>query len=598
MAGGSARRSSGLGLVADLKVRTTLADLKVRTALAACLLWMLAFIWPSAGDTAIAQASPPPTSGAVSFQTASECMACHNSLTTSGGEDVSIGVSWRASMMAHSSRDPYWLAAVRRETIDHPKHAAAIEDECSICHMPMTTYPARAAGRLGRVFDHLASRDRGGVPNAFAADGVSCTVCHQITAERLGTPESFTGGYVLNVTQPRQAALMFGPFQMDEGRSHVMRSATGVEPAEGLHVRQSELCATCHTLFTQPLDGDGRALGRLPEQVPFLEWQHSAYRTSLICRRWRSRRRLRRSSGNYVGIEPPHLPGRELLHAADAEPLSTGSRRDRAFSELEASASATERQLQRNTATVTITEAAKTASNTTFTVVVENLTGHKLPTGYPSRRAWLHVTVRDRFGRFAFESGATAPTGAIAGNDHDADGIRYEPHYEEIRSTDQVQIYESVMVDGQGAPCGMPRTIGCCRGASTRRRRPPTWPSTAEPSPMLRRRWRSCAVCADPAGPSATLDDPGRAAIPDDRLPVGAEPRRLRCRRNERFLDLLRSDGEGIVAGDRPGIGDHRRDIRRVPFRRRASVARTVGASLSATSRGSPVSVVPIWLVT
>ena len=108
---------------------------------------------------------------------------------------------------------------------------------------------------------------------------------------------------------------------------------------------------------------------------------------------------------------------------------------------------------------MTITEAAKTASNTTFTVVVENLTGHKLPTGYPSRRAWLHVTVRDRFGRPAFESGAATPTGAIAGNDHDTDGIRYEPHYEEIRSTDQVQIYESVMVDGEGAP-----TTGLLRG--------------------------------------------------------------------------------------------------------------------------------------
>ena len=47
------------------------------------------------------------------FQTSSDCLACHNGLTTPAGEDVSIGVQWRASMMANSSRDPYWHAAVR-----------------------------------------------------------------------------------------------------------------------------------------------------------------------------------------------------------------------------------------------------------------------------------------------------------------------------------------------------------------------------------------------------------------------------------------------------------------------------------------------------
>ena len=34
------------------------------------------------------------------FVTSHECAACHNGLTTPTGEDVSIGVSWRASMMA------------------------------------------------------------------------------------------------------------------------------------------------------------------------------------------------------------------------------------------------------------------------------------------------------------------------------------------------------------------------------------------------------------------------------------------------------------------------------------------------------------------
>src|SRR5262245_18017363 len=39
------------------------------------------------------------------FQSADNCVACHNGLTTRSGEDVSIGFAWRASIMANSSRD-------------------------------------------------------------------------------------------------------------------------------------------------------------------------------------------------------------------------------------------------------------------------------------------------------------------------------------------------------------------------------------------------------------------------------------------------------------------------------------------------------------
>jgi hypothetical protein len=84
-------------------------------------------------------------------------------------------------------------------------------------------------------------------------------------------------------------------------------------------------------------------------------------------------------------------------------------------------------------------------------VVVENRAGHKLPSAYPSRRAWLHVTVRDARGRIVFESGAVRPDGSIQGNDNDADASRYEPHYTEIDAADKVQIYESVMTDPAGA---------------------------------------------------------------------------------------------------------------------------------------------------
>jgi hypothetical protein len=84
-------------------------------------------------------------------------------------------------------------------------------------------------------------------------------------------------------------------------------------------------------------------------------------------------------------------------------------------------------------------------------VQVTNLTGHKLPTAYPSRRAWLHVVVRDRSGATVFESGALTPAGRIIGNDNDDDRLRYEPHYREITQPGQVQIYESIMHDPHGA---------------------------------------------------------------------------------------------------------------------------------------------------
>ena len=53
------------------------------------------------------------------FQTSDRCFACHNGLSTSAGEDISIGFRGAPTMMANSARDPYWQAGVRRETIDH-----------------------------------------------------------------------------------------------------------------------------------------------------------------------------------------------------------------------------------------------------------------------------------------------------------------------------------------------------------------------------------------------------------------------------------------------------------------------------------------------
>src|SRR5438876_4199652 len=89
------------------------------------------------------------------FQTSDRCIACHNGLFTKSGEDISIGFDWRPTMMANSSRDPYWQARVKRESMDHSSARRAIEDECSICHMPMARFESKQAGRAGEVFSHL-----------------------------------------------------------------------------------------------------------------------------------------------------------------------------------------------------------------------------------------------------------------------------------------------------------------------------------------------------------------------------------------------------------------------------------------------------------
>ncbi len=397
-----------------------------------------------------------------SLVTGDACMACHNGLSTPTGEDVSIGRAWRASMMANSARDPYWQAAVRREVLNHPAHGAEIQNGCARCHMPMAH--ARAQGRLLDVLTELPRLARlKGAPGradagetGLAADGVSCTLCHQISAARLGTHESFTGGFVLGRPTSSGDRPLLGPFEVDAGRRTIMRSASGFTPERAEHVQRSELCATCHTLYTEALGPDGAIVGRLPEQMPYLEWRHSAYRSSRSCQSCHMPEVSRPTPVTSVLGEAREGLSRHGFLGGNAFVLRMLARYRDALGvralpiELETAASATERQLRHDTASVMLDVALDSDGRLSFEVLVENHTGHKLPTGYPSRRVWLHVIVRDARHRLVFESGAVDPTGAISGNDADEDAGRFEPHYMEIARADQVQVYESTMVDAVG----------------------------------------------------------------------------------------------------------------------------------------------------
>src|SRR5262245_29581083 len=192
-------------------------------------------------------------SAAPMFRTSDRCVACHNGMKTKSGEDYSIGVDWRASIMANSSRDPYWQGSVRRETIDHPSASAEIQDECSHCHMPMAYYEAHSQGKKQEVFSHLAfDPDKRG--DSTAADGVSCSICHQISKQNLGTRASFVGNFMIDPPDAQGRHSEHGPYDIDAGHKRVMQSSTaGFIPGEAEHIRDSALCATCHTLYTTAL---------------------------------------------------------------------------------------------------------------------------------------------------------------------------------------------------------------------------------------------------------------------------------------------------------------------------------------------------------
>lgn len=518
-------------------------------AVVGALLFVVAAAAAQPAPLAAHAASAPAAVAAALFATSDRCLACHNGLLAPGGADASIGSDWQPSMMANAARDPYWQAAVRRELIDHPEAAAAIENECSTCHMPMARFAAHATGGVGSVFAHLPIAPAGAVGLApFAADGVSCSLCHQIQPDRLGDPASFTGGFVVAPPAAAPGApprAVFGPFEPGPGLARVMRSATGLEPAAAHHLATSELCATCHTLVTHALGPGGTTVGELPEQVPYAEWRHSAFaaegRSCPSCHLPEADEPTPASS---VLGEPRQALSRHVFRGGNfvvprilarfaGELGVTASPQ-----QLELMAARTREHLATGAARLELAAAPAAAGELAVDLAVVNLAGHKLPSAYPSRRAWLHLVVRDAAGGLLFESGAFRPDGSIAGNDNDADPARHEPHHAEIVSADQVQIYEAILAGRDGAlTTGLLTAVGY-----------------AKDNRLLPRGFVKAAAPADVAVHGAALADPDFAAGGDRvryriRVPAAA-PRPLRVEAHLRYQPIAHRWAMNLAAYD------------------------------------------------
>jgi len=396
------------------------------------------------------------------FASVAVCARCHTAgdqaMRDAAGRDISPVTDAQGSMMALAARDPYYFAAVRRELAANPAAKVAIEALCIRCHAPVGF--AESDGAL--TVDELTA---GTTPAAvLGREGVGCAGCHALAADGLGTEATFVGNAAL-----RTDRVAFGA--LPEPLAEAMLAMSMTRPVSSKHVSESRLCASCHTVLVRALDPAGAPSGdEIPEQATYLEWRNSEFQDELEpagksattcqgCHMPRGADELGKSPPitTAFSTRPPDAPAREgyrrhTLRGGNAYLLRQLARAAdwlgaaAPASQLTEAADATEAFL-RSSAELELV--ARSAHEVAVTIV--NRTGHKLPTGSPTRRMWLHVLAFDRAHRPVFESGATREGTIVDGKRARIDGPGViVPHRTELSSPDQILIYEAVPVDAQG----------------------------------------------------------------------------------------------------------------------------------------------------
>jgi hypothetical protein len=466
----------------------------------------LSFTLLLTGWQTVTAASFNPDWGTVGvFTDAQTCAGCHRASAVADtpavmrfpdtqGEDISPHYQWRHSMMAHAFDDPYYQAAIEDEATLFSSLAGLVEDTCLSCHTPMAHTHAHQTGSdlnqdascpLPDGCYRLATASL----QDHAREGVSCTLCHQIKGDNLGNPDSFSGGFTIAAAGDADDFTIYGPYQNPHpGGASLMQSNTGYTPQFGTQVTSSAHCASCHTLYTPTLDveTDTPTGAEFLEQGAFLEWQNSVYASGAseeqqcqdchmpdpqpgvyntriavgpngaVNTQWPARSPF--FTHSMVGGNSHML---ELLRDnRDALGIETST----SVSGFDEKIAQTRDLLHNRTATLDITQTAVSGSELLVDVRIHNNSGHKLPTGYPSRRMWVQLTVKDASDQVVFESGAADAQGRIS-----TDGARLdpaclairkaagfsnadcvEPHRDIIDDPGQIALYEPVLADSNG----------------------------------------------------------------------------------------------------------------------------------------------------
>ncbi|MBL0126417.1 MAG: hypothetical protein IPP83_02935 [Flavobacteriales bacterium] len=379
------------------------------------------------------------------FVTAGRCAGCHGhdslgvAMVAGDGEDVNVVDDWRSSMMANSARDPFFLAKVEHEGLEYPGHKEQIEHNCMKCHAPLAVFEQQM---LGNPPFTLAQYDT----SVMAQDGVSCLACHMQNPDSAG--RFFSGNLRYD------SARVWGPYGQDQINPDIMQYFVGYTPDQGSHILDGRVCAGCHTAINSTLDLDGNFTGGyFYEQTMWQEYENSIYfGTEQNCR-----------SCHMPRIQGPVVLASEYLFLAGQSPfgkhhLAGGGTfmlkmlKDHieplgipaTAAQFDSTIARTQYQLEHSVELHTGV-ATRTDDSLFVDVHLTNIIGHKFPSGFPNRRAFVQVIALTATGDTLFQSGRWDGTYELYG--HDAD---YEPHHDVITQGDQVQIYEFVMGDVNG----------------------------------------------------------------------------------------------------------------------------------------------------
>ncbi len=410
------------------------------------------------------------------------CASCHSNADTgepvmavqddSGIRDVSIGTAWESSMMANSTRDPYWHAVVANELKRFPNLEDEINDTCTRCHAPMANDLAKKEGLDFQLFDSGSEKDGDFVQGFYsmdagnelfnhAMDGVSCSMCHQIADDgNLGTDAGMSGGWTVETFADPTQRPAYGQYSDPEG-GYMLQQAK-FSATFGAHISSSESCGSCHNLKTNPVDKNGNPLpnqSHFAEQMMYTEWENSIYddagsapascqschmpkldQSVQLANAGSTRKRDNFSEHTMLGANTVM----QSMMRDFAEELGISSDID--FDE----SIVRNRDFIRTSAEVELQNLAYDGEKINMDVQITNLTGHKLPSGYHARRVYLHVLVTDASGKLVYENGRMNSDGSIDGVAEDVGPSQFEPHHDVITSATQVQVYQAITGDHNG----------------------------------------------------------------------------------------------------------------------------------------------------